>query len=860
MNRFWKMPNRKWHLQGQRKSPVHFCGIKKSEEALRDSEEKFRTLIEQNLEGFILADEQGRVIEWNTAQERITGIPSQEALGLPLWDIQFRALPAEKKTPGLYEAIAEKTKQAIDLGKFEGFFKTVELIVQRPDGSQVYIQQLGFPIKTKIGYRIGAVLRDISDSKQIELGLKRRMAELEALHAVALAGTEAASVDDLMDRVANIIHEKLFPDHFGIALMDEETQTLCYHPAFSATPCPIPGGIPIGRGISGAVALSGVTRRAGDVRIDPDYLPGVENILSELCVPLMIDHRVVGVINLENTKLDSFDEADERLVTAIASELSTAMEKIRLLEAEQSRRKELEALERLSAALRREDDHDQVLKAALERIMAVMNLQAAGICLKDAERDEWVAELGLGEWSFEKGMHLPIDDEISQQVAQAQHYYLDNYVNLDPAVQLPDPGAWTPALLCLALLVDGATIGLLYLGRKMAFLKADVHLAIAMADVLANTLHRMELHQETQRQLERLTALRAIDQSILSSMDLGQTMEVLLEKITGLLKVDAANFLLYRRDSQTLLPTVGRGIKTNLTLDPGLKLMDSHAGRVALSRQMEFIADLSQIEDSLTDRIREIDEHFSSYLAVPLIARDELKGVLQIFHRTRLKPSRDWFSFLEVLAGQSAIAINSALLFNEQQQANIRIIQAYDDTIDGWSRALDLRDEETEGHSRRVTELTLELARRMRVPSGQLVHIRRGAQLHDIGKMGVPDSILQKAGPLNDEEWESMRQHPLYAANLLCQIEYLSPALEIPFSHHEKWDGSGYPQGLKDTEIPKAARIFAVIDVWDALTHKRWYRDAWPKEKALNYIREQSGGHFDPEIVRQFLTMIEESN
>ena len=190
------------------------------------------------------------------------------------------------------------------------------------------------------------------------------------------------------------------------------------------------------------------------------------------------------------------------------------------------------------------------------------------------------------------------------------------------------------------------------------------------------------------------------------------------------------------------------------------------------------------------------------------------------------------------------------------QTVHGELLEAYEKTIEGWSRAMDLRDRETEGHSERVMELTLKMARMFGMSEDQLVQIRRGALLHDMGKLGIPDSILQKADNLTEEEWKIMRKHPQFAYDMLDPIEYLRGALEIPYCHHEKWDGSGYPRGLKQEEIPVAARLFAVVDVWDALTSDRPYRPAWKKEDALNYIREQSGKYFDPQIVDLFFKVI----
>ena len=186
------------------------------------------------------------------------------------------------------------------------------------------------------------------------------------------------------------------------------------------------------------------------------------------------------------------------------------------------------------------------------------------------------------------------------------------------------------------------------------------------------------------------------------------------------------------------------------------------------------------------------------------------------------------------------------------------ISHAYDATLEGWSRMLDMRDHVTEEHTRRVTNLTIELAKRLGVHETDLGHIRRGALLHDIGKMGIPDAILQKPGPLTDAEWEIMQSHPEKAYRILSQIDYLSPAIDIPYCHHEKWDGSGYPRGLSGEQIPLSARIFAVVDVYDALTSDRPYRRAWDKEKALSYIQYQSGKHFFPDAVIAFCEMMTE--
>ena len=266
---------------------------------------------------------------------------------------------------------------------------------------------------------------------------------------------------------------------------------------------------------------------------------------------------------------------------------------------------------------------------------------------------------------------------------------------------------------------------------------------------------------------------------------------------------------------------------------------------------------MTQPDAGFSESSRFKEDGFVAYYGIPLITKDTLVGVLEVFHRSSLNLKDEGEDYLLTLAGQAAIAIENITLFSELQYSNEELALAYDATIEGWARTLGLRDIETEGHSRRVVDLTITLALKMGMKDKEMTNIYRGALLHDIGKMGVPDSILQKPGTLTNEERKIMRQHPVYAYELLSPIKYLHPALDIPHSHHEKWDGSGYPRGLKGEQIPIAARIFAVVDVWDALLSDRPYRKAWTKEKTLRYIKEQSGKYFDPQIVAVFLEYIQ---
>ena len=371
-------------------------------------------------------------------------------------------------------------------------------------------------------------------------------------------------------------------------------------------------------------------------------------------------------------------------------------------------------------------------------------------------------------------------------------------------------------------------------------------------DITERKLAEIQIRQ----QVAHLTALRTIDQAITSSFNMHVTLDVVLSQTIEQLQVDAADILLLEPAEGILEYYAAKGFRTQTIKSTRIRMGESHAGRAAKERRLVMIENLKDKIDTGLLATLLAGEDFVSYVSVPLITKGRVQGVLEIFHRVPLQPYPEWIDFLETLAGQAAIAIDNATLFENLQESNMELAQAYDATIEGWSHALDLRDKETEGHTLRVTEMTLKLAGMMGIRNEQLVQIRRGCLLHDIGKMGVPDGILLKPGKLTDDEWIVMRQHPQLAYEWLAPISFLRPALEIPYCHHEKWDGTGYPRGLKGDQIPLVARIFAVVDVWDALTSHRPYREAWSREKTTEYILEQSGKYFDPQIVEVFTKYI----
>lgn len=1166
------------------------------ERALRDSEEKFRSVIEQASEGFVLIDETGKVIEWNQAEERIWGLSRADAIGRPFWEVQFLLTDPSRQTPERMEGFKKVLLEALQTGQSTLFQQPIEDQFVRISGEPLFLDQTIFPVKTDQGYRIASLTRDISARKQAEVILQRKLKELTILQTAALAGTQSNSIDELIERITMIIGESLYPDNFGVILVDPAQQMLRSHASYRLGKVAEDGAttLPLGEGVSGHVLETGQPYRVADVRLEPRYIGATRGIRSELCVPLLVGGHPIGVINAESRQPDFFSSDDERLLSTIAVQMGIAIEKLRLLEVERSQRQAAETLRQAAAAVSSSLEPRRVVDSILVSLKKVVPFDSASVMLLEGEMTHIMAFQGFDqpekvtgaafstknglleeilktrkvlilpdasqEARFEAwggvdyvrgwmGVPLIVRDEVigfitldnrqpsayneesaalaqtfahqaavaienarlyeqavqasdrrailhqaSQEIARASQdperiyeavhhaasqvmpsetfvisllnetdqeavgvYLLDqgkrwpelrmpigqglsgsviangqpvlvNHFPSEPGVEGVNfgegqdvnsilavpmrlgqkvigmlsaqsyiPNAYTeddqvllemlaahaavaidnsrlytetqrrlkelevinqisttlrvaqtvgemlPLLLnetlqvlesgsgsiwlfdrtsgllkqastrgwfnelseeplkpgegiagtvfktnqpiiskefaadprsreslrdklpagwggvCVPIRTMQETIGVLFVSVALPrqIQRDDVHLLSTISEIAGNAIRRADLHEQTERQVQRLASLRAIDTAISTILDLRVTLGVLLDHISSQLKVDAVDVLLLNQNTQTLEHAASLGFRTDAIKHTHLYISESLAGDAIRRREVVYIPRLAE-NDLFVRRPQMTSEGFVSYFGVPLIAKGQVKGILEIFHRSLLEPDAEWRSFLETLAGETAIALDNATLFEDLQRTNLDLSLAYDATIEGWSRALDLRDQETEGHTLRVTEMTLKLARMMGARDPDLVQIRRGALLHDIGKMGVPDSILYKEGALTEEEWEIMHRHPTFAHDMLSPISYLRLALDIPYSHHERWDGSGYPRALKAEQIPQDARVFAVVDVWDALISDRPYRKAWTEQAALEYIRKSSGSQFDPKVVEMFLRMIDE--
>jgi len=602
--------------------------------------------------------------------------------------------------------------------------------------------------------------------------------------------------------------------------------------------------------------------RIDDVAKDDRYIQvrRLDEIRSFLMIPLISKGMSIGLITLGHMQPSYFTDRDMDISVAIANHASIAIENARLYDEAQNRLKEMETINRVSTSLRLTQSQTDMLDILINETLKLLDTENGSVWLYDHSNNTLVQRAARGIAVNTKYRRIPAGEGIVGKVFQSGEVYISTDLKNDPLLfkgNLDNIISGNSGM-CIPIQSTAGVLGALTLqmesDRQIA---RYVNLVITLAEITGNSIHRAELFEQSQDQVHKLTTLRDVDSAIASSTDLRVTLNILTDHTLKHLKVDAVDILIYHSELQSLTYLTSAGFNSPSPFRPTIRISDGLAGQVVMKGRIDFVNDLQNRSEVQRDPVL-AREKFVSYVGVPLVVKGQIKGVFEIFNRTPLSPSDEWVQFLQTLAGQAAIAIDNSQLFDNLQRSNQELTQAYDTTLEGWARALELRDRETEGHTRRVTELTTRLARYMGISEEGLVNMYRGVLLHDIGKMGVPDQILRKTGPLTDVEWVEMRQHPQYAYDLLSPIPYLRPALDIPYCHHEHWDGSGYPRGLKGEQIPLSARIFSIVDIWDALLSDRPYRKAWDRKRVIDYLKEISGQTLDPDVVTAFLQMISE--
>lgn len=783
---------------------------------LQESERKLRGLFDQSYQFIGLLNPDGTLLDANDTALNFVAARREDVIGRPFWET-----PWWKHDPDEQSRLLEAVHRAAE-GKLVRFETT-----HRDAQGELHNVDISIkPLRDDAGRVVMLIPegRDITARKNVEEALhasqERLNAIIENMPGVAIQGYTADGRVVFWNKASEIIYGWSEREAVGKTLDDVSRGGVTAQAFLEQLREIERSGRPLGPAEFHYVNKNGRTGTATSVLFAVPSAPGEQLFIS------------ADVDITEQKRLES--ERDRRLA-------------------------ELETINRFSSTLRAADTLDAMLNCLVDEALKAINSEAGAIMLYEPASNELRYVVQRGWFTTLAEPPIKPGEGVAGTVFSSGATHVSTEFLSDPLTRpmaLPRiPTGWGGA--CLPVRTAHETVGVLYVSVELPrqLLDQEIQLLSTLAEIAGNAIHRTRLYEKTEQQLQRIAALRAVDTAITSISDLRVILSVLLEQVVGQLGVHAAGIYLFNQSLRRLEFAAGVGFRRAQPLRSRIPLSEGYAGRAAMSRKLVHIPFLPETGDARA--WLRTDEGFVAYFGAPLIAKGQVVGVLEVFHRAPLSITQDWLNFLESLAGQAAIAIDNGRLFDGLQRTNTELALAYDATIEGWSRALDLRDRETEGHTQRVTEMTLALSRLMGIGDADLVHIRRGALLHDIGKMGVPDQILHKPGPLSSEEWNIMQQHPQLGYDMLSSINFLRPALDIPFCHHEKWDSSGYPRGLQGEQIPLAARIFAVVDVWDALRSDRSYRPAWDTQKTTTYIQEQSGCHFDPRVAEVFLRMVE---
>jgi len=765
---------------------------KQAASALEESENRFRTILNEAPDAIFIITEDDEIVDANPAACQMLGYSRDELVKLKVADVIAEDSRIRPENIIQAELNRGENFESVDIHR-DGHRIPVEVSVRRMVGTE----------------RLAvSIVRDITERNQVEQALRENEEKYRSLFESSTDGILLGSIDaHVLDcnPVACQLYGYTKEELVGLTIYDLTT--------------------PEGAAMIPAILVEELAK--GGVFLQ---VPGKTK-----------DGRVF------------LAEVSTRVVTLRGEKQVISF--VRDITERKQREREQEAIAGVACALRIANTNTEIAPVILNQLLDLMNAQGGALFTYDPVGGESTCTLGIGLWEPWSGVRLGSGEGAVGCMMMTGEPYLNNTIYPDDPVVHLDLTREIKSIVGVPMVIQGQTRGALWVGSTSQFHEGEIHLLTAIADMAAATLHRAWLHEETQQRVQRLSALHQIDTTINGSLDLTVILSVLLDQLINQLGADATTVWLYDPDLRVLRFVTGRGFRKGSLSGLEVRLGDGFAGRIALTRLPLVIEDLAQLGD-LAAGNQWAAEQFTTYHGVPLVAKGEVQGVLEVFHRRWVGPDPEWMEFLETLASQAAIAIDNAMLFENLQRSNLELELAYDTTLEGWARALELRDRETEGHTRRVVDMTLRLASALGMSQQSLVNVRRGALLHDIGKLGIPDYILLKPTSLTEEEWKIMRMHPVYAYQLLLPISYLRPALDIPYSHHERWDGSGYPQGLRGDAIPLAARAFAVIDVWDALLSNRPYSPAWSNAQMHAYLREESGQQFDPHVVEVFFQVL----
>jgi PAS domain S-box-containing protein len=767
-------------------------------------------------------DVDGHYVFINEAYRQFFSVNDNQRIGLSDWEIYPPALASQYRSED--DQVCRQHMPLVIRDHYPATGKK----------NETYYETIKRPLLSATGQITGvyATSQNITARVLRDDKLARQKRLLEALHQMSM---ELISKRDIQDLLHTLLHRsaKTLCAPVGFLEMVNEQKTGMEMQHYFGDDCFVPPSYLLqpGQGLVGQVWASGKVLLIDDYQQWNGRLhyPCFKTIHAIICMPIFSRSEIVGAVTLCHTDpILRFDDTDIAALEQFSALASVALENARLFET-------------AAQELQQRRESENLYRALVD--------QSADIILLFDPVSRRLLQANKRYLELTGYTEAEIRDFTAYDVVVDDRRWIDHYFD----VILPQRLSRPPEMRRFRR-KDGSLF--------------DMERSITLVSLSGRDVAMSVSRDVSERRHTRLMEfLHETTLDIVGHLDQADLLKAIVKRAVDLVEAPFGYCALLDPVSGELEVITVAGIDAGQFKDPP-RANAGLAAKVLASGKAMVVDDYRNWPDRLPGALF---DRITSMAIFPLKnAHSEVVGLLTILHWDSDKRIRlDDFSCLEEIANLASLALDNARLYNtarvelasraeielQVRQTLEKLDETYDTTLEGWARALDLRDCETEGHSRRVASIAVEMAKRMNIPAEQHIHIWRGALLHDIGKLGVPDSILLKPGPLTAEEWQIMRLHPVYGYDWLHQIEYLHPALAIPRSHHERWDGEGYPDKLCGETIPLEARIFAPIDVWDALSSNRPYRRSWPDSKIREHIRALSGSHFDPAVVEIFLTL-----
>jgi len=634
--------------------------------------------------------------------------------------------------------------------------------------------------------------------------------------------------------------------------------------------------MPLEATAAAADILAGRPHLTPDLATEIEY--PVERLLyesgcrSRVNVPLKVRDQIIGALNLGSTRLNAFHPADLPLLEQVAANIAAALEKARLFEEAQRRNEEIAGLYQTALEVAEEfagqDEVQPLLERIVERATALLEGDGGGLYLTNPDGDSLTCVVSYRTPADYRGVTLQRGEGAAGKVLETgEPLIIDDYRTWPGRAAIYEADRPFRSVISVPLKWAEQVLGVLHVldqSGTRRFNRNDLRLLEMFACYATIALTNTRQLQAARQRAKELETLHRVALEITSNLELSNLLKNIVQHAATLLGAKGGGVYLYDPEREELELVVSYNQHRDYT-GYRLRLGEGLSGKVIAQRRPIVVDDYRTWPERAPQYA---DAPFTAVIGVPLQVGNRILGVLNITDESEGRTFNANDVYLATLfAAHAAIAVENAKLYDKvrrqsQELAEVlkQLQESYDQTLAALCTALDLRDQETEGHSRRVAELACAIAREMGLSEEKLTSLFRGGLLHDVGKIGIPDAVLHKPDPLTEEEWRLMRQHPLLGARILRDIDFLDQAVDVVLFHQERYDGRGYPYGLRGSEIPLLARIFAVADAYDAMTSHRPYRRAMDHEEATAEILRNSGTQFDPQVVQAFLQVMRHSH